>query len=441
MSYEMDHDFVSIGEVLTFLKKENITNFEKRAELIHDFIDKENKSIGYAFDRYLENGPATSMNVVEEHSGAKKECILWCVNHYLSLNRNSNVIEKACNALRQFGTGCGTSASSCGMTFLHKEIERRVAKLIGKEKAVLFPTGFTANLGSISYIVGSKDLVIFDRECHSSIINGIKLSQAKKWISFKHNNLADLEKKLQKHENLYENIFVIVESAYSMSGDLSPLREIADLKKSYKFCLYVDEAHTFGIYGEKGQGYCYAQGVIDKVDFIISTLSKATASIGGFFAADAKYCSLLKWTDPYVFQACLTPADAAVILASLDEIENNPLLIKELHNKNQYMRNLLISKRFNLGESKSPIIPIFIEDHNKLRMVVNELYEEGIYSTPVVFPAVKVNEGRIRLILNYNHTKEQIDYTVEVLERVCKKYQIIEEYVFKDYKGIDNLAV
>lgn len=424
--FEIRNEFISIGEVLSYLKKGNITNIEERAKFIQDFIDKENKNAdnAFAFDRYLENGASTFMNVVTEHSGTKKECILWCVNHYLSLNRNTNVIEKACSALRQFGTGCGTSASSCGMSSLHKDIEKRVAQLVGKENAVLFPTGFTANLGSISYLAGNKDLIVFDRECHSSIINGIKLSEAK-WISFKHNNVADLEIKLKKYESFYENIIVVVESAYSMSGDLSPLKEITSLKKSYKFYLYVDEAHTFGIYGEKGQGYCYAQGVTDEVDFIMSTLSKATASIGGFFAAKQKYCSLLKWSDSYVFQACITPADAAVILASLDEIENNPLMIEELHAKNHYMRELLRAKGFDLGNSRSPIIPIFIEDHNKLRRIVNELYHQGIYSTPIVFPAVKVNNGRIRLILNYAHTKEQIDYTVQVLGEVCKKYEII----------------
>jgi glycine C-acetyltransferase len=343
--FKINCDFISIGEVLRYLITENITDLEDRAKIIQDFVDNENKGAGNAHDRYLESGPSTIMNVITENSGNKKECILWCVNHYLSLNRNPTVIEKACNSLHQFGTGCGTSAVSCGMTALHKQIEKRVAKLVGKEEAILFPTGFTANVGSISYIAGNKDMIIFDRECHSSIINGIRLSGAK-WVAFKHGNTVDLEKKLRKYENSFENIFVVVESAYSMSGDLSPLKEIVNLKKSYNFYLYVDEAHTFGIYGEKGQGYCYEQGVTDEVDFIMSTLSKATSSIGGFFASKHKYCSLLRWSDLYMFQACLTPPDAAVILACLDEIENNPSMIKELHAKNRYMRELLISKKF-----------------------------------------------------------------------------------------------
>jgi len=423
---KMGFHFNSIGEVLVYLKKENITKIDERAKIIQDFVDAENIATGNAYDRYLEKGASTLTNVITEHSGIKKECILWCVNHYLSLNRNSNVIEKACSAMKQFGTGSGTSAASLGMSSLHKTLEKRVAKLLGKEDVVLFSTGFTANLGSISYIAGNKDMIIFDRECHASIIDGIKLSNAK-WITFKHNDLADLEEKLNKYEGegSYQNIFVVVESAYSMSGDLAPLIEIASLKKLYRFYLYVDEAHTFGIYGEKGQGYCYDQGVTDEVDFIISTLSKATSSIGGVFAAKKEYCSLLRWSNLYMFQACLTPVDAAVVLACLDEIEDNPFMIKELHAKNQYMRDLLLSKGFNLGNSKSPIIPIMINDPSKLRLVVNELYHEGIYSTPVVYPAVKVKEGRIRLILNYSHTMEQIDYTVEVLGKICKKHQII----------------
>lgn len=413
-----------MGEVLAYLKSNNICNIEERANYIQEFINKENIDTGYEYDRYMENGASNLSNVITEHSGDKKECILWCVNHYLSLNRNENVIEKACDILRKFGTGCGTSASSCGMSSLHKEIEKKVAKLVGKEKAILFPTGFTANVAAISYLSGGNDLIIFDRECHSSIINGLKLSKAK-WIPFKHNNISDLELKINRYKDFYNNIFVIVESAYSMSGDLSPLKEIVSLKKKYNFYLYVDEAHTFGIYGDKGQGYCYSEGVTEDVDFIMSTLSKSTASIGGFVAAKEKYCSLLKWSDSYVFQACLTPADASVVLSSLEEIENNPLMIKKLHEKNKYMRELLTLKGFNLGNSESLIIPIFIEAHEKLGGVVKDLYEEGIYSTPICYPAVKLNEGRIRLILNLGHTKEHIETTVNALEKICKKYNVI----------------
>ncbi len=420
----MDNNFSSMGEVLAYLKSNNISCIEERAKYIQDFINKENKDAGYEYDRYLEYGASNVSNVVTESSKDKRECILWCVNHYLSLNRNEKIIDKACSVLKRFGTGCGTSASSCGMSSLHKEVEDRIAKTVKKEKAILFSTGFTANVAGISCLARKGDLVIFDRECHSSIINGLKLSDAK-WISFKHNSILDLDFKINKYKGNYNNIFVIVESAYSMSGDLAPLKEIVYLKKKHRFYLYVDEAHTFGIYGERGQGYCYEEGVSEAVDFIMSTLSKSTASIGGFIAADEKYCSLLKWSDPYIFQACIPPVDASVILSSLEEITINPWMIKELHIKNKYMRRLLKEKGFNLGNSESPIIPIFIEDHKKLRKIVKDLYEEGVYSTPICYPAVKLNQGRLRLILNLSHTNEQIEFTVNIIESICRRYNII----------------
>jgi glycine C-acetyltransferase len=414
--------FISMTEVLAYIKMEDVSDLEERAEIIQAFLDKQaNQGIGNAYDRYLGDGAATSADVITPYPKASRKCIMWTVNHYLSLNRNETVIEKAYKAMKHFGTGCGTSAVSCGMNSLHKEIETRVAKFVGKEEAILFPTGFTANLGAISGLVGERDLILLDGESHSSMINGCKLTKAKK-MTFKHNDTADLEKKLKKYGHSYENVFVLVESAYSMSGDLSPLKEIVALKKSYEFYIYVDEAHTFGFYGEKGQGYCNEQGVTDEVDFIMSTLSKSTASVGGFLASKHKYCAAAKWTPTYMFQACLTPPDAAVILACLDEIENNPGMIKELHEKNQYMRGLLKARKFNLGQSQSPIIPIMIPSPIKLLMVVEDLYQEGIYSTPILYPAVQIHEGRIRLILNRAHTKQQIDFTVETLEKICKKH-------------------
>jgi glycine C-acetyltransferase len=270
-------------------------------------------------------------------------------------------------------------------------------------------------------------LIIFDRECHASIIDGVKLS-GKKWVTFKHNNLRDLEQKLSKYSCEYENIFVVVESAYSMSGELAPLQEIVALKQKYKFLIYVDEAHTFGIYGENGAGYCSHLGIVEEIDFIAATLSKATASIGGFVATKSKYIPLLQWrANTYIFQACLTPGDAAAILASLEEIENNPYLIKSLHDKNQYMRRCLTNLGFDLGTSQSPIIPIFIPDVEKLQAFNKQLFARGIFSVSVVYPAVKANEGRIRFILSVAHSIEQIDTTVSVLHELALKYGVIKQ--------------
>jgi len=255
----------------------------------------------------------------------------------------------------------------------------------------------------------------------------VKLS-GKKWIAFKHNDVADLADKLRKYGPNHENTFVVVESAYSMSGDLAPLREIAALKKEFKFYLYVDEAHTFGFYGPGGGGYCRECGVSDDVDFIMSTFSKATASVGGFIAAKAQFCTLLQATaTSYIFQACLTPPDAATILGCLDEIENDPELIRSLHRKNADMRRQLIAEGFDLGTSQSPVIPVYVSDLEKLYGLCAKLYLNGVYSVPVVFPAVGPNEGRIRFIVNASHTPAQIERTVQVLAENARSLGILKE--------------
>ncbi|MEH1769849.1 MAG: aminotransferase class I/II-fold pyridoxal phosphate-dependent enzyme [Nostoc sp.] len=414
--------------LITYLKQletQGITDIEVICDKLYEQLRCQIELGLYSNDRYIQFGSDTQGTVVSDSSNSKVECILWCINHYLGLNRNQNVINKVCEAVRKFGTGSGTSAVSGGMSSLHKEVELKIKNLVGKESVILFPTGYTANLGILSTLPGKNDLILFDRESHASLIDGIKLS-GKKWIPFKHNNVEDLSSKLEKYSPKFENIFVVVESAYSMSGDISPLKEIIDLKQKYKFLLYVDEAHTFGIYGKNGAGYCSELGIVEQVDFIVATLSKATASIGGFLATKSKYMPLLKWrANSYVFQACLTPSDAAAILASLEEIENNPQIIEELHRNNQYMRQRLTSIGFNLGTSQSPIIPIFMPDEAKLMSLNKELFARGIFSVSLFYPIVKPKEGRIRFILSASHTKEQIDKTVNALQELSIKYNII----------------
>lgn len=415
----------SIGLLKRQLKSEGISSFEDIAAAIYQHKQLQVEAGLYSYDKFTLEGSKGETQLVCPSTGTLHHCIVWCINHYTGLNRNQKIIDQVCEAVQKFGTGSGTSALSGGMSSLHKEAERRLASLVGKESALLFPTGYSTNLGVISALPGTNDFLLFDREAHASIIDGIKLS-GKKFASFKHNSVADLEKKLQKYRHQYENVIVIVESAYSMSGDLAPLKEIVQLKQKYNFHLYVDEAHTFGFYGHQGAGYCQQLGVTEEVDFIMSTLSKSTASIGGFIACKSKYIPLLQWSaNSYLFQACLTPGDAAAILASLDELAANPELIAQIHQKNSYMREKLTGMGFDLGHSQSPIIPIFIPEPETLQAFNRDLLSEGIYSVAVIYPVVKPSEGRIRFILNASHTYENIDRTLYVLEKLGKKYRLI----------------
>lgn len=416
---------------LAVLKKQlhadGIHSFEAIADALHQQKQRQHQLGVYSQDRYTVSGSDCEATVVSPATGQSRESILWCVNHYTGLNRHPRVIQRATEAVRQYGTGSGTSALSGGMSALHKAVESRLATLVGKDRALLFPTGYTTNLGVLSALPGKNDLVLFDREAHASIIDGIKLS-GRKFASFHHNSVTDLDRKLKRYRDRYENILVVVESAYSMSGDLAPLTDIVALKHRYGFHLYVDEAHTFGFYGDRGAGYCQQLGLTDDVDFIMSTLSKATASIGGFIACHEKYIPLLEWSaHSFLFQACLPPGDAAAILASLDELAANPDLITTLHEKNAYMRQRLTTIGFDLGTSQSPIIPIFINEDETLLSFNKDLFEQGVFSVSVVYPAVKPTEGRIRLILNASHTYHHIDRTIDVLEKLGKAYSLIPQ--------------
>lgn len=406
-----------LGRMRMELMRRGVTDVMQVAEELQRVKEEQSQAHLYASDLFTAEGSDSVVQVVSGTTGITRECIVWSLNLYLGLNRVPRVIEKVKDAVGRFGTGSGTSAPSGGLSALHHEIETRVADMVHKPRAIVFSTGYAANLGALSALPGPNDLVILDREAHSSMLDGVKLSQ-KKWITFKHNDVEDLDKKLTRLAPHHENIFVVVESAYSMSGDLAPLKEIVALKKKHRFLLYVDEAHTFGFYGPGGAGYCVDQGVSEDVDFVMSTFSKSTASLGGFVAAEEKLCTLIQATaTPYIFQACLSPPDAAAILAALDEIQTDPSHAERLHANNRYMRAELTARGFDLGQSESPVIPVYVPDLEKLYALSARLYLDGIFSVPVVFPAVGVDEGRIRFIVNASHTKDQIDKTVDILTR------------------------
>lgn len=416
-----------IRQIPKLLEDQGITDIAQIADHMHALKTMQNQADLWSYDRYTESGNASIANVITEFTQEKRECILWCLNNYLGLNRNPRIVESAKKTVSAFGTGSGTPAGSGGMSSLHKEVQNRISRLLGRERTLLFSTGYTTNLGALSAIPGKNDLVIMDQESHASMFDGVRLS-GKEWQAFRHNNPANLEEKLKRAQGKYENIIVAVESAYSMSGDLCPIREIVTLKSKYKFYLYVDEAHTFGFYGEGGRGYCYEQGVLDEVDFLMSTLSKSIPSIGGFVSAKEKFCTYIQcMANSYIFQTCMPPVDAGTIIASLDEIQANPGLAASLHEKNAYFRGKLGELGLDLRNSRSPIIPVYIPKLDILFKCSKELYQRGIFSVAVIYPAVKLTEGRLRFTLTAAHTLEQIDRTVEELARLDGMYGIAQK--------------
>lgn len=416
---------MQIGKLVQSLKASEIKSIDKIARLINMGIAAQERDGIFPYNRFMKSGSRVVSAVVSNNSTERKDCIVWSSNHYLGLNRHPDVIRYAVKILQENGTGCGTSAVSGGFSSVHKELERELASLCGKPEAVLFATGYTTNLGTISSLAGKGDLILIDRDSHASIIDGSIMSKADLRI-FKHNDPSHLEKLLKSAQGKrYNNVFVITESVFSMTGEEAPLLDYCRLKEKYGFILYVDEAHSFGFYGNKGAGLCDRIGCSGKVDFFMSTLSKATASVGGFIGSEKHYCSYLRVnSNPYLFQACLTPADAAVSVAALRVIRNDDSIAERLWNNTHLFRRLLAENGF-VVKGTSPIVPLFVSDETKLSVLCKRLFENNIFTNWVSYPVVPRKKGRLRFLVTASHTEEQIDRTAFVLSKLSDEIGII----------------
>jgi len=422
----MRKDIPQIGMTYQILNKNGIYDLRAIAKEFHEQKTHLDQLGQWTHDRYLKQSSHARAKVRTETSSNFKECSVWSINHYLGLNRHPYVIRKAQEATAIYGSGCGTSAMSGGHSQLHKDLQKRFAKILSKEECLLFPTGFTANTGTIAALCkGSETLIIIDKDSHASIIDGCRASQSK-YIPFKHNSVQDLEQKLKRYSTKYVNLLVVIESAYSMEGDIAPLEKIVALKEKYNFLLYVDEAHTFGFYGENGSGLCNHLGVADDVDFIMTTLSKSTASIGGIVATSKEFATFLRWSTSYLFQAAIPAADVAVANACLDLISTQPEMIESLWAKTHYLRQRLLDLGFDIGKSESPVIPVYIRDSDILKKMEKELYKQGVFTIAIQYPIVKVSEVRFRFIVNNSHTQRDIDHLISVLYDLGIKYDLIK---------------
>ena len=414
------------AELARSFNKKGIHSLEHKAQLTHQSITIQNQKNIYPYERFLEKGSNVSAHVKTPNTTNHEECIIWTTNLYLGLNRHKKVLESIKKTSELYGSGSGTSAVCGGFSDSHKTLELNLSKFFNKEDTILYPTGFSANQGALSTLADKGDLILFDKDCHASIISGILLSGAT-FKSFHHCNPTDLEKKLiharTKH---YNNIFVVSESVFSLSGAEAPILEYCTLKKKIPFYLYIDEAHSFGVYGKHGRGYCDELGCLDQIDFLMSTLSKSAASIGGFISTKKEYCSLLRVSsNPFLFQATIPPINAASAVTALDIFESEPELKDHLWENTKKLRNGIQELGFDTGNSKSPIIPIYIKDDQKLADLCKLLFEKGVFTNWIAYPGVKKGQGRLRFVVSAAHSFEQIDKTVECLVEVGKKLQVI----------------
>ncbi|WP_340065675.1 amino acid adenylation domain-containing protein [Ascidiimonas aurantiaca] len=387
-----------------------------KSKLVQELIRMVNDHRRNPYGKVLRTGSSARGIVEDTYHHEEQEAIIWSTNLYFGLNRDPEIIAEASRALKHFGTGMGISAAATGMTNQHQDFENEFANLVGKPAACLFPTGYTANLGAISGLLGENDVVVLDQLCHASIVDGARLSGAT-IRTFRHNNASDLAAVLKTEVSPYRTVLVVLESVYSMGEGTAPVAQIVRTAKKYNALVLVDEAHSFGFYGERGAGICAAQGVTEEVDFIMTTLSKALGSIGGVIAASQQHIDLLKSSSrAYIFQASISPADIAAALASLRRLRSDNTLREQLWDMTRYMRRRFEEEGYDLGTGDGPIVTPHFKDKDKLYAIVQSLYKRGVQTLAVTYPIVEMGRGRLRLICSAAHTREDIDKTLEALK-------------------------
>lgn len=354
-----------------------------------------------------------------------KKVLMFGSNSYMGLTYDKRIIEAAIAATRKYGTGCAGSRLLNGTLDLHLQLEHELAEFIGKEDALVFSTGFTVNEGVIPCLTGRNDYIICDDRDHASIVDGRRLSFSTQ-LKYKHNDMEELEKLLQACTPEAIKL-IIVDGVFSMEGDLAKLPEIVRLKEKYNASIMVDEAHGLGVFGKQGRGVCDHFQLSDQIDLIMGTFSKSLASIGGFIASDKDTINWLRHNArSYIFQASNTPAATAAAMEALHIIQNEPERQKHLWDITNYALKCFRDNGFEIGDTESPIIPLYIRDADKTFEVTKLAFEEGVFINPVVPPACAPQDTLVRFALMATHSKEQIDRAIEKLIKCFKALDLIK---------------
>lgn len=353
-----------------------------------------------------------------------KEVVMCGSNNYLGLTTDPRVREAAIDAVHRYGTSVTGSRFLNGTLELHLELDRRLAKFVGKEAALVFSTGYQTNVGTISALVQKGDYVIIDKDDHASIVDGCMLSRGE-MRRFRHNDVNSLDDLLAKLPPEAGKL-VVIDGVYSMGGDIAPMREIVAICKKHGARIMVDDAHGIGVTG-KGRGTSEHFGLTDDVDLIMGTFSKSFASIGGFIAGSADVIHYIQHhARSLIFSAALTAPNAAAALKALEIMETEPHLVDKLWENAEYMRKGLIEMGYDTGKSNTPVIPILIRDDFRTVMAWHALIEEGVYTNPVVPPGVPPGNSLLRTSYMATHTKEHLDRALKAFKTVGENLDLLQ---------------
>lgn len=350
-----------------------------------------------------------------------KKYLNFCSNNYLGLANNEKIKAASIKAIKKYGVGPAAVRSIAGTTVLHAQLEKDLAKFKKTEAVITLQSGFTANLAVIPAIVSENDLIFSDELNHASIIDGCRLSKAEV-IRYKHLDTKDLEEKLKKAPKNVKKL-VITDGVFSMDGDVAPLDEIYKVTHKYNAMLMVDDAHGEGVLGTSGRGIVDHFKLHGKVDIEVGTMSKAFGVMGGMIAGKKE---LIEWLTqrarPFLFSSAMTIPDTAACIESVKQLSKSDKLVKKLWENAEYLKKGLKEIGFDIGNSKSPIIPLMLGDSKKAQDMSVELFKEGLFAKAIVFPTVPQDKARIRVMNSAAHSKKNLDDALKIFEKVFKKF-------------------
>ncbi|MHC4267489.1 MAG: 8-amino-7-oxononanoate synthase [Planctomycetota bacterium] len=380
------------------------------------------KYISDELENIKKEGLYRELNVVSNSQGVYLEVdgrtrLSFCSNNYLGLANNPLIVNAVKDAVEEYGWGAGASRLVSGNMTLHETLENEISLFKEKESAIVFPTGYMANIGAISSLVSKGDLVICDKLNHASIIDGCRLSGADFRV-YAHCDIEKLENILKKSSN-YPRKLIVTDSVFSMDGDLAPLPDIVSIASKYKAIVMVDEAHGTGVFGKKGRGVVEHFNLNKEIDIIMGTFSKAIGSLGGYVCGDVDLINFLRnKARSFIYTTALPPAVCAASIAGLKLIQKQPSLRESLWDNIRYLKDKLTLLNFNVITSESPIIPILIGDADKAVSVSKALYEKGILIPAIRPPTVPANSSRLRMTVMSTHTQDDLDKLLDALSDV-----------------------
>jgi glycine C-acetyltransferase len=419
---EINSDNYTLADFIEIPDKDLFTKAKLFWEVTEDLTKK-----GFnTYRRPLISSCSNRVLVQDERTSKPREMIMMGSNNYLGLTSHPKVVKIAKETIEKYGVGAGSVPLLAGTYDLHRELELKLAKLKECEEAIIFSSGYVTNLGCIQALVKRGDVAIIDRLAHASIIDGCILSHGL-FKTFKHSDVESLKRVLKGANSQYNGKLIVVDGVYSMDGDIAPLPQIVEVAHRYGAKVMIDEAHATGVIGEKGRGTPSHFKIEGKVDIVAGTLSKALGGFGGFIASSKEVVNYLRYyTRSFFFSSNLPPAAAASVLAAIEVMESEPQLHQNLWKNIKYMKKNLKLLGFNIGNSESAIIPIIIGDDLTLRKMSKRIHEEGVYLNAIPYPAVPKGESRFRLSIMATHTQEDLDKTLEVLEKVGREFGILD---------------